>query len=74
MGAIAFWLVLLILRTSELGMLVPIVILIGLFGLSASLTGIIGIIKSKDHSVIIFITTIMGFSIFLVVVSLLLPH
>lgn len=73
-GSIAFWLALLILRTSGLGMLVPTVILVGLSGLSAFFTGIIGIIKSKDRSVIVFITTIMGFFIFLVVVSLLLRH
>lgn len=73
-GSIAFWLALLILRTSGLGMLVPTVILVGLSGLSAFFTGIIGIIKSKDRSVIVFITTIMGFFIFLVVVSLLFHH
>jgi len=73
-GSIAFWLALLILRTSGLGMLLPITILVGLSGLSAFFTGIIGIIKSKDRSVIVFITTIMGFFIFLVVVSLLFRH
>ena len=74
MGSIAFWLALLILRTSGLGMLVPTVILVGLSGLSAFFTGIIGITKSKDRSVIVFITTIMGFFIFLVVVSLLFHY
>ena len=73
-GSIAFWLALLILRTSGLGMLVPTVILVGLSGLSAFFTRIIGIIKSKDRSVIVFITTIMGFFIFLLVVAVRLPH
>ena len=72
--SIAFWLALLILRTSGLGILLLVTILVGLSGLSAFFTGIIGIIKSKDRSVIVFITTIMGFFIFLVVVSLLFHH
>ena len=74
MGAIAFWLALLILRRSELGMLVPVGILIGLSGMAAFFTGVISIIKSKDRSVIVFITTIVGFFIFLVVLSFVFPH
>ena len=74
MGAIAFWLALLILRRSELGMLVPVGILIGLSGLAAFLTGVIGIIKSKDRSVIVFITTIVGLLFFITVLSFVFPH
>ena len=70
-GSIAFWLALVILRRYQLGMLVPVWILIGLSGLAAFFTGIIGIIKSKDRSVIVFITTFIGFSIVLMVLSLL---
>ena len=47
MGAIAFWLALLILRRSELGMLVPVGILIGLSGLAAFLTGLSVSLKAR---------------------------
>ena len=50
-------------------------ILAGVSGISAFLTGIIGIIKSKDRSVTVFISTIVGFFIlFLVLVEVLFPH
>ena len=58
---------------SNLAIAIP-MLLAGICGISAFFTGIIGIIKSKDRSVIVFITTIMGFFIFLVVVSLLFHH
>ena len=74
MGVIAFWLAFMILRRFELGMLIPVGILIGLSGLAALLTGIIGIIKSKDRSVIVFITTIVGLVIFVTVLALVFPH
>ncbi|MFC1947426.1 hypothetical protein ACFLXY_05860 [Chloroflexota bacterium] len=38
----------------------------GISGIFAFFTGIIGIIKSRDHSVIVYIATIIGFLIFLV--------
>ena len=41
-------------------------LLAGISGTSAFFTGIIGIIKSKDRSVIVFIATIIGFFILLV--------
>ncbi len=40
----------------------------GISGASAFFTGIIGIIKSKDRSVIVFTATIIGFIIILVFV------
>jgi len=41
-------------------------LLAGISGTSAFYTGIIGIIKSKDRSVIVFTATIIGFFILLV--------
>ncbi|MFC1902332.1 hypothetical protein ACFLX3_05365 [Chloroflexota bacterium] len=41
-------------------------LLAGISGISAFFTGIIGIIKSKDRSVIVFIATIIGFFIILI--------
>ena len=50
-------------------------LLAGISGASAFFTGIIGIIKSKDRSVIVFIATIIGFYILLVVgFVVLFPH
>jgi len=43
-------------------------LLAGISGTSAFVTGIIGIIKSKDRSVIVFIATIIGFIMLLVFV------
>ena len=73
-GSIAFVLAFLILRKPEFGMNLPIMIVCGISGIAAFLTGIIGIIKSKDRSVIVFITTIVGFFIFLLMVAVRLPH
>jgi hypothetical protein len=44
-------------------------------GIAAFLCGIIGIIKKKDHSVLIFISTVMGFLVLLwVLAEILFPH
>lgn len=53
------------------GLDIPWWILIGLSSLSAFFTGIIGIIKSKDLSVIVFITTLIGFIFIFIAVSLI---
>ena len=50
-------------------------LLAGISGTSAFFTGIIGIIKSKDRFVIVFIATIIGFFILLVLgFESLFPH
>ena len=45
---------------SNLALTIPI-LLAGISGLSAFLTGIIGIIKSKERSVLVFLATTIGF-------------
>ncbi len=49
---------------SNLAIAIP-MLLAGISGISAFFTGIIGIIKSKDRSVIVVIATIIGFSFLL---------
>lgn len=59
---------------SNLAIAIP-MILAGICAISAFFTGIIAIIKSKDRSVIVFITTGLGFFIlFLVLGEVLFPH
>ena len=59
---------------SNLALSVPMLIA-GISGISAFFTGIIGIIKSKERSVLVFIATIIGFFIlFFVLVEFLVPH
>ncbi len=59
---------------SDLALAIP-MLLAGISGISAFFTGIIGIIKSKERSVIVFIATIIGFFIlFLVSGEVLFPH
>ncbi|MBD3310839.1 hypothetical protein GF351_06495 [Candidatus Woesearchaeota archaeon] len=44
-------------------------------GISAFVTGMTGIIRKKDHSVIIFLSTTMGFFVLLwVLAEILFPH
>ncbi len=43
----------------------------GLCGISSSITGIIGIVSLKDRSILVYLTTFLGFGIFL---SLLLAY
>ncbi len=51
------------------------ILLAGISGVSAFLTGVIGIIKSKDRSVLVFIATIIGFFIlFFVLGEVLFPQ
>ncbi len=59
---------------SNLAIAIP-MLLAGISGISAFFTGIIGIIKSNDRSVIVFIATITGFFIlFLVLGEVFSPH
>lgn len=59
---------------SNLALSVPMLIA-GISGISAFFTGIIGIIKSKERSVLVFIATIIGFFIlFFVLGEFLVPH
>ena len=59
---------------SNLALSVPMLIA-GISGILAFFTGIIGIIKSKDRSVLVFIATVIGFFIlFFVLGELLFPH
>jgi cytochrome bd-type quinol oxidase subunit 2 len=59
---------------SNIALSVPMLIA-GLSGISAFFTGIIGIIKSKERSILTFIATIIGFFIlFFVLGELLVPH
>ena len=59
---------------SNLALSVPMLIA-GFSGISAFFTGIIGIIKSKERSVLVFIATIIGFFIlFFVLGEFLVPH
>jgi hypothetical protein len=59
---------------SNLALAIPI-LLAGISGISAFFTGIIGIIKSKDRSVIVFIATIIGFFVlFWLLAEVLVPH
>ena len=59
---------------SNIALSVPMLIA-GVSGISAFFTGIIGIIKSKERSVLVFIATIIGFFIlFFVVGEFLVPH
>jgi len=59
---------------SNLVLSVPMLIA-GISGISAFFTGIIGIIKSKERSVLTFVATIIGFFIlFFVLGELLFPH
>jgi hypothetical protein len=62
---------------SKLTIAIPsyLMILAGISGTSAFFTGIIGIIKSKDRSFIVFIATIMGFFILpIFVAETFFPH
>ncbi|MFC1964762.1 hypothetical protein ACFLWG_02000 [Chloroflexota bacterium] len=59
---------------SNLALSVPMLIA-GISGISAFFTGIIGIIKSKERSVLVFLATIIGFLIlFFVLGEILVPH
>ncbi|MFC2068788.1 hypothetical protein ACFLTP_07280 [Chloroflexota bacterium] len=59
---------------SNLALSVPMLIA-GISGISAFFTGIIGIIKSKERSVLVFIATVIGFFIlFFVLGEFLVPH
>jgi hypothetical protein len=53
---------------SNLALSVPMLIA-GISGISAFFTGIIGIIKSKDGSVLVFVSTVLGFLILLFVLG-----
>jgi hypothetical protein len=59
---------------SNLALSVP-MLLAGISGISAFFTGIIGIIKSKERSILTFIATVVGFFIlFFILGELLVPH
>jgi len=59
---------------SNLAIAIP-MLLAGICGISAFFTGIIGIIKSKERSVIVFISTFIGFFVlFLLLGEVLVPH
>ena len=59
---------------SNLALSVP-MLMAGISGISAFFTGIIGIIKSKERSVLVFIASIIGFFIlFFVLGEFLVPH
>lgn len=50
-------------------------VLAGLAGVSAFLTGLISILKSKEHSILVFVATLIGFCIFIFVLGeILYPH
>lgn len=47
----------------------------GIVAIAAFFTGIIGIIKSKDYAVLVFVATLIGFFVlFFVAGELLVPH
>lgn len=56
---------------SNLALAIP-MLLAGISGISAIFTGIIGIIKSKERSVFVFIAPFLGFFILFMVLGLLL--
>jgi hypothetical protein len=59
---------------SNLALSIPMFIA-GISGISAFFTGIIGIIKNKEWSVLVFLSTIVGFLIlFFVLGEFLVPH
>ena len=59
---------------SNLALSIP-MLLAGISGISAFFTGIIGIIKSKERSILTFVATTIGFFIlFFVLGELLVPH
>ena len=59
---------------SNLALAVPMLIA-GICGVSAFFTGIIGIIKSKERSVLAFLATMIGFFVlFFVSGEILVPH
>ncbi len=59
---------------SNLALSVPMLIA-GICGILAFFTGIIGIIKGKERSVLVFIATVIGFFIlFFVLGEFLVPH
>lgn len=59
---------------SNLYLAIP-TICMGITGVSAFFTGIIGIIKDKDYSVLIIVSTIVGFFVlFWILAEILFPH
>ena len=59
---------------SNLALSVP-VLIAGISGVSAFFTGIIGIVKRKERSVLVFLATIIGFFIpFFVLGEFIVPH
>ena len=56
--------------------LIPITIIpAGICGIAAFFTGIISIIKSKERSVLVFLTTVIGFLVLIFVLGeILVPH
>ena len=59
---------------SNLYLAIP-TICMGITGVSAFFTGIIGIIKDKDYSVLIIVSTIIGFIVLLwIFAEILIPH
>ena len=59
---------------SNLALTIPI-LLAGICGIVAFFVGVIGIIKSKERSVLVFLTTLVGFSVlFFVLGEVLVPH
>ena len=47
----------------------------GICGIAAFFTGIISIIKSKERSVLVFLTTVIGFLVLIFVLGeILVPH
>ena len=59
---------------SNLALSIP-VLMAGICGVSAFFTGIIGIVKSKERSALVFLATIIGFFIlFFALGEILVPH
>jgi hypothetical protein len=59
---------------SNLYLTIP-MICAGISGIAAFITGIIGIIKEKDYSVILIVSTIIGFLVLLFILAeLIFPH
>jgi len=51
------------------------ILIAGISGISAFFTGIIGVIKSRERSIIVFISTVVGFFALLFLLGeLLFPH
>jgi hypothetical protein len=59
---------------SNLALTIP-GLLAGVFGISAMVTGVIGIVKSRERSILVFLATAIGFYLLLLLLGeILVPH